>query len=383
MCGETASGLRLKRYQRVICQQCGESLFVLPINVYPEPPPPPPEQPEDVDGDPRAREPDIEGALLDQAEADAAKDHDLLNELAAESRHETRKDKPTAKRRKKKAKAAKPKAVPAEEPEATPEPAPAQPALVLRVPLRQRLRRFFSPFRITVVTIVGVVVATVAWQVHSRNVENARVEFDAARKKALTLLEERDFAGAEPLLDQARRAADLTGRRDGLANRVRRLYLETNAINNLAQTSLFEALSTATAGARTDAPAVLMSQLEERWIVLDTHVAPAGRVEDENLFTVDLPLQINGVLVEARVVGSEFDGLRLPREGSQVIFAAQIAACALEGGQPDTLVLQLAPESVRLWTDADLYDAIGMSGLEDSAALEVLQRQAEHLGVEP
>lgn len=252
--------------------------------------------------------------------------------------------------------------------------------LTAREPIRQRLRRVFSPFRLVVASVIAIIIATAAWQIHSRNVESGRLRFDTARKKAMTLLEEQDFAAAEPLLVEAAQAADLIDRQDTSANKVRRLALETNVLNNLSVTSVYEALNAATVASEDNMTSVLTTQLGDRWLVLDTHVTPKRSTEDGIRYAVEMPLLVNGVLVEATVVTEEFSRLGLKKAGMPIAFAARIESCELKKkkGEPNRLVIQFASDSVRLWANQMTYDALGFS---ESELPEHLAEQASSLGV--
>jgi hypothetical protein len=393
-CGERTIGLRISRYQQVICRQCGEPLFVLPANVYPGPPPPEPKL---------VAEPESEAELgldqlaLEEAAADEptraadepapeppVADGDLLGALANESKSLTRKGQQEELERKQLAEERQKRKAQLKKKRAS-EKAKAKKArdenpLTARVPIGQRLRRVFSPFRLVVASVIAIIIATVSWQIHSRNVESGRLRFDTARKKAMTFLEEQDFVSAEPLLVEAAQAADLIDRQDKSANKVRRLALETNVVNNLSVTSVYEALNAATVASEDNMSSVLTTQLGDRWIVLDTHVTPKHSTEDGIQYAVEMPLLVNGVLVEAAVVTEEFSRLGLKKSGMPIAFAAKIEACALKKkkGEPNRLVIQFASDSVRLWANQMTYDALGFSGSE---LPEHLVEQAASLGV--
>ena len=363
--------MRMPRYQQVICKQCGEPLFVLPANVYPAPPPPEPEPQvigQSVDED-ALREAAEDEPLRDAAgrrRRQPSGEADVLSELAdeswkstkpgkAETRTEERKrkhDEREQERRKSKAKREKQR----EEREQNP--------LTKREPIHAKVKRFFSPFRIIVVSIIGLVIGTIAWQVHSRKVESARLTFDTSRKKAATLLEEQKFAEAESVLKEAAEAADLVGRDDVAANRVRRLSLEVQVLNELSPTSFYEAVNTATTASRADVTTILMTQLEDRWIVFDTFVVPDGKVEDQNRYAIDIPLLVNDILLNAFVVGGELNKLKPGSGGVPAVFAAKIKGCSLGSADPTVLQVELDGASVRLWTDPKMFEALGFSADE-------------------
>ena len=391
-CGERTVGLRISRYQQVICKQCGEPLFVLPANVYPGPPPPDPKRVPESQPEPEPDQLALAEAAADEptrsanepAPEPSVAEDDLLGALANESKSLTRKGQQEELERKQLAEEREKRKAQLKKKKAT-EKAKARKArdenpLTAREPIRQRLRRVFSPFRMVVVSVIAIIIATVSWQIHSRNVESGRLRFDTARKKAMALLEKQDFAGAEPLLVEAAQAADLIDRQDKSANKVRRLALETNVVNNLSVTSVYEALNAATVASEDNVTNVLTTQLGDRWIVLDTYVTPQRSTADGILYAVEMPLLVNGVFIEATVVTDEFSRLGLKKSGMPIAFAAKIEACMLKkkNGEPNRLTLQLASDSVRLWANQVTYDALGFS---DSELPEHLAKQASALGV--
>lgn len=364
-CGERAIGMRMSRYQQVICKQCGEPLFVLPANVYPAPPPPEPKTEtisQNVDADAlreAAEEEPLQNAANKQKPTPEA--GGVLGELADESWKSTKagKEESRAEERKRKSEARQQQREKAKTKRESQRQEREENPLTKREPIRVKVRRLFSPFRIIVVSITALVIATIAWQVHSRNVESARLTFDTARKKAATLLEEKKFVEAAPVLQEAVEAVELLGRNDVPANRIRRLNLEVEVINDLSQTSFYEAVNTATTAAAPDVKAILMTQLAERWIVFDTLVRSDGRVEEQPRYVVDIPMLVNDALLSAFVVGGELGRLQPGPDGVPAVFAARIKDCSFRQGDPATLQVELEGSSIRLWSDPGTFAALG------------------------
>ncbi len=408
-CGERLVGFRTPQHQQVVCTRCGERLFVLPANVYPEPPPAPraavetipaPEPDERASGEPDTA--DSQAALTDGGDGqDTENDNsarrssgtaggdDPLAQLSAESRRSTRKTKQARRQGKPDSEPAR-KVAPAGNPAAVPAPADTTPPpVVFRDPLgtriRRRLRRTFSPFRLIVVAMLCLVSVTVWWQVNQRREETARVDYELARKKAFDALAQNDFGAARPWLAKAAAAADLAGREDTVAQRVRRLSLETEVLNQLSATSLFQAVSTATLAPPGDMAAALLNRLGDRWIVLDTWVTPGTVTPAGRVYSIDTPLLVNDTLVQATVTGGEFDVLDLPSAGYQVVFAGQVTSCDLVrsgGGDPNRLVLGFDSDSIRLWASPETYRAAGFVIDDEDAGQtdDILLHQARKLG---
>ncbi|MFK7820370.1 MAG: hypothetical protein AB8G99_16735 [Planctomycetaceae bacterium] len=382
-CGESALGVRLSRFQQVICKQCGEPLFVLPRNVYPAPPPPKPEAKEVP-----AKEEEDE-ALTEAAEIEkkpTAADG-LLGELAAESKGLTKKakrDQEEIKQRRKekqrtdgaKSRRGKKKAAR----EAAKVEQQSNP-LLAKVPLRQRIRRQLSPFRLIVAAAILAIGGTAWWQIRSRSIESARLRFDSARKKAVRLLDEGDFAGAEPLLDEAVAAADLTDRQDRFSILMRQLRSEANVVNNLSDGAFGDAVARATAASREEMASTLMAEFGGRWMVLDTWIRPV-ETNDAGLtdFEVDVPLLLNDISLVANVTTTRFDVLNVGENGQPVVFAAKLLSCEAVGqGKKTQLSLRFDPNSIRLWATTKTYKFMGF---QDDEVPEHLSQQADILGVE-
>ena len=378
VCGTRSVGLRRERYQQVLCKTCGEALFVLPINVYPEPPPEKPRAKE-LAGPPKPPPLPRDGS----PNAEASADDDLLAELSEESRRREKErilggaptvpqppKRLTRRERRKQAKQKK-----AEEKRKR-----AEDPLTARVPLRQRLRRVFSPFRMVVVSIIGLIAATVGWQVHQRNIDSARLTFENDRKDGLAAMASGDFRTAEELFVSAANAADLVGRDDVGAHRVRRLAIESAVINDLTDRSLFEAVQSASDSRGQSAAQRVVDVLADRYVVLETRVVPDGRTDEGPRFGVEVPLFLNQTFVEAEVIGGEFEQLALSQDGSSVIFAAKVESAwfGQDAGQ-DFLMLTLDADSVHLWTDKRTLAAIGLE--LDELTLKTLTNQSKLFGI--
>ena len=398
-CGLRTIGIRMPKHQQVMCKQCGDMLFVLPHNVYPAPPPVMPE--------PVPPEIDAEDALRQAAEKETQRKSDgLLGELADESRGQTQKaqreqeelrklreqksreedaesQKPTRTEKKKRSAAQKKedRAARREARRKRKEDAQNNP-LTAKVPLKERVRKQITPFRVIVVSAVLLIAITTWWQVRSGRIESARLRFDTARKKAMELLAEGEIVEAEPLLSEAADAADLVDRQDEHAIKVRQLHLEINALNNMAETSVFDALSSATSGPPDDMGSAVMSKLGGKWIVLDTWVRPVKRIDGDLIeYVVDLPVFTNNVLVETRVQTTAFTPFRIVRSGAPIVFAAKIESCEAETRKKKTrLMVRLDEDSVRLWANKLTYKALGFS---DDELPSHLDQQAALMGIEP
>lgn len=334
---------------------------MLPANVYPEPLPKP-----EVASQPIAAA--ASGPSADESErvTPVAAGHDVLGELVADEKQKREAPQPEKK----------PKDKTKKEKRAKPEPE----RLVAGVPLRQRLRRVFSPFTLILVGMGVVVFATISWQVHQGRVESASFAYDSSRDEALEALDARDFETAAPLLRKAVDAADLLERTDGHANHVRRLNSQVDVMLNLSSLSMFDFVDRLSDRSRD--PGELVRGIGSGWFVLDTYVVPGGRnAEGLRQFEVEIPIVSEGTRVRMMVVGGEFESLGMGSSGARVIFAAKIAECRHVG--QDRIVLDAEPDSVRLWTDAGLFAELGFHAeAGEAGTIAVLDRQAEALGVE-
>lgn len=371
-------GLRRERYQQVLCKSCGEALFVLPINVYPEPPPEKPRATEIAGGPkppPLPKEP--------TAGSGAAGTDDLLADLEQESRFREKQkilgdDSPVPPLPRKLTRAERKEL--ARQKKANEKRQRQENPLTAREPFGRKLRRVFSPFRVVVVSIVGLVVATIAWQVHQRNLDSARLTFENGRKNANAALGAGDFEKAETLFASAADAANLVGRDDVGANRVRRLAIETEVLNSLSEGSLFQAVQRASTSRGSVAAQRVVDLLGGDYIVLATRVFPSRRTEDGQRFLVEVPLFLNGTFVDAEVTGGEFERLKLDKDGTEAVFSAKVQSAQFgQDAGKDFLMLKFEPDSVRLWADKRTLAAVGVE--VDESTLEILASQAELFGI--
>jgi hypothetical protein len=403
-CGERTIGIRMPRYQQIICKQCGEALFVLPRNVYPSPPP---AKVEPVPADPGTHAtgaaslnvPVDDGALIETAELEqsATSTDGLLGELAAESKGLTQKarreqeeiqqrrrlsklkaegkEKAKENTSKRQSRRAKKKA----ELEAAKQEQQANP-LLAKVPLKQRIRRQLSPFRLIVAAAILVIAGTTWWQIRSRKIESARLRFDTARKEAMRLIDEGNLAAAEPLLDDAVAAANLIDRQDRISLLIRQLQLETNVVNNLSVGSLGDAIDTATLVRRDEMASVLISEIGDQWILFDTWVTPTNSGTGDIDYDIDVPLLSNEIPVTGRVQTTAFKRLAFTKAGKAVVFAAKLLSAEVRGQAEDAvLTLRFDPNSVRLWGTEKTYKRMGF---EDDEVPPHLIEQAQALGIE-
>lgn len=366
-CGVRHAGLRKKAPQRIICRECGSSLFILPRDVYPAPKvvaespakekPAPAVAPPAVEREPAEPELAPVGSILDEVVV-----------LDDEGPRAPRKPKPNKKK----------------------EPAPA-PAKEPRKPPEQFLR----PYHFILAAVVGVVLLTVFLAIRSRARERAILIYKEEAEKGLAAVAAHSWIEARSHLDLAGDAADLLGRTDPESVRVRQYRAETTALNLLAPASLVDILDEAERTLPDNYgawPAEFHSKYGGRWLVLEVPVKQvAGGKSDKPKIVVDwsIPIGEEKRPVEIAPIPA-LDKLKLSETPQNVILGVQLESVAWEkANRKDTVgkwVVTFVPDKSVLWTDLATYEGAGMSFSEEyrpSAATEkALREQREALGLE-
>ncbi len=156
-CGQEHQGLRKSRAQRIICQSCGTALFVLPKNVYP-PPPARKKKRRSNSGPPQ-------GPSLPPVTEVATYVFQRSTAAASKVGHSVRRR-----------------------------------GLAARTSMQTRRREFltffrsqFTPFRVVLVSITGIIVATALWTWRSRQLEAASQAFQSGFEQGQQALAEGDL----------------------------------------------------------------------------------------------------------------------------------------------------------------------------------------------
>ncbi len=339
-CGLRHTGLRKRRHQRIVCRSCGASLFVLPRNCYPPPAAPAPPRkkrkrrrsagPSTRDVPERVKPPVVLAAgkrLVSQAATNVAETSTTVSRGAADLGR----------------------------------------SVGSRVSASALAGvRFWKPFRLIVVGIVAIVLATLAFTSRSRSLEQALGDFKQATELAEAEFAERNFAAANEHYARAVAALDRLQRDDPLARETRQWERETRVLCNLASYSPLELAAQADQafekGAGDEWQRTFALRNRHEWVTIEA-LARSIAGQGHATFVVGIPAAIgpHARVVELRIeASSAFDAIAIEGDARTVICAGQFDSCRLS---PDgqAWVLTLAPDTVFLWKNIESYQALGFT----------------------
>lgn len=339
-CGRVVRGRRESGWQEVACDRCGETIFVLPRDAYPEVATPQPAGPAPLkSGAPR-------GARLGELRS-------RWQELVARVRT-----------------------------------VPGAAAGAVQEWIR-RGRRQITRLRLIVFGAIGILLLTVwwVWSAHTR--EQALLTLGQAVEHGEQALAENDLAKAAVEFRRAAEALDVLGRRDAAARRLRQLDRECEAATHLATASIPEMLEEAQR-ARENNPAAdwrdrFRTAYGERWVVLDTLLHRVPRERGGFDFRIEYPLGVGGlpVVIEAELPG--FRQLSWTGDSRPVVFAAPAVDCRLSEADPKRWIVQLDGERGFLWRHYETYHALGFMPDEfrsEEAIRQLLMEQSGEAGAQ-
>ena len=383
-CGKQVSGTRTARYQQIECLDCGEPLFVLPDNVYPEPP---------LEKLGRARKQPVErttGRSVGSDERQCPIGHQPRTKdtgQAVSPGEDTTEVKGAAG-----ADASERVSAETSQTAADGLPLGESPANLLQHPGPRR--RIITSFRMILLLIGLLVVATSAVHWHKRQREQAELTLQSARKNGALAVADGNFAAASREYLRAASAGRLLGRSDAKVQSLEQLHRQSEVVCNLAATPLPAALSAANLAYARDGrwQKQFATAFGDDWLVLDAEIARApdrgGRwsasVSGRHRFDVRFPLRVGGAQVHLTSDASHLETFVEGEQPERMIFAAQVA-----GVRRDTVT---GSWIVRLRDDVVVITSqhhLGAAGFDDDdqdraeRTRRLISRQARLLGVSP
>ena len=398
-CGHKVAGIRKPRIQFVDCSACGQSLFVLPVNLYPatrrtaslvvdgglaaraaaaarelagqtSPAQPASAQPnpnQSTPTDPRRSAPD-QAAQLDTPDATSSP------RRPAKRSRSTQSDATPATAATK---------TPAPTTSAANQPKPVTPIPLFtpqRTPFRVRIRRTFTPFRLLAAGCFAALVLTGAWIIHQQQIETARRTWRREIDAANTAEAERNRPALLQALRNAIAAANTLNKQDDDANTARALLLQCEAINQLSAVDPIDVLSKAAAPNNTTSPAELNSAL--RGLQLLFHATPQDAADPPPAVLLDLPLIIQGRTLQIAVDSPVLHKLAQQYPGQAALFVASIKSCRLEPEPGESAHIELDPQSITLLTSEFLANEAGIENSQLPELPEILKRQTALLSIQ-
>jgi hypothetical protein len=368
VCAHRISGMRTRAFQVVRCNRCGNYVFVLPRDVYPQPKPKKKASPKGASA--------IRGeSTPPPASPGVAPAAPLRRNLGAGS---TEIAAPAA-----------PAASPAKAQAVSTSSDSSSEIRIEAIELTAR-GSLFTPVRVMACAIFGVVILTgyFVWQSQRKE------------KAALTLREHLDageaafraskFEEAAAEYQQAAQAVDILGRDDVESRIVRQKARELNAIAHLSRLSLYdlcEEARLAVAEGETKWNERFDRNHRDTWIIVEGDVVSDAGPDGTQQPLIRYPFPIADgapVILDARLKALE------PRSAvagpQRVIFAGQLVSFAEEGSKSKSWVLRLKDTTAFLWTGDDTYRALGLGTdalRNDEDTSRLLAAQGEIVGVKP
>lgn len=339
-CGGEVRGFREARPQQILCETCGEALFVLPVDLYPRPRTKPARRREKATAKPKTvREPrsTTVGPML------AERLRNARGALKASARS-----------------------------------AGAQ--------LKAGARRQMTPLRLVAAAMALVIAGTVWWAVRARGVEAAELSLRESLRLGEAALKEPDYPAAAEQFTIAAAALDRLGRDGEQARAIRQLARETSAMTHLAEGSLYEIAAEAEQNLRKSDQEwqdLFAFRYRGQWVVMETVLRRVENDAGEATVAVDYPLSFASRAVEVGFETDVFPELELPKEGRGVIFAAQLDGSWYDP-QRGVWRFSLRPATAFLWSNGQTYRALGAVPEAAAAARAVeslLAEQSRLLGI--
>jgi len=335
-CGYKVEATRRSSCQRVLCTDCGERFFLLPIDVYPRP---------------------VMKIRRIQAPISAE---------TAKTKSPTKASTPT-------------------------EVAPARPGIDLQAELTSaatRVRSQFTPLRQIVLSLLTVIGLTSWWQWNRAVRSSAEGDLKSATEAGVAALQKPDYVEAAQHFGRAAAAADILHRTDTAAEHARQMHRQLTAVNSLLTRSLIELIEAARATRLRENALAAESEFANlhagRWLVMQSEITPpAGsatpaailweqriQIFDESLvLTASLPAfaKIQATSPAPTTTPDSTPADPASRGTSalndlgqrEVLFAAQVESLKWNSEQ-STWVLTLKSSSGFLWTDYGLLLAAGL-----------------------
>lgn len=353
-CGETIRGVRRTRGIQKQCDQCGEALFVLPMNVYPA-------------------TKSVSSEVIGGRFADRLKV--IVGEfLPAKKKPQPSKNAAIAT----KSIAAAGKTVPGTAVEtSTPKPKLRIPKIP-RIELRKLIRRTFSPFRLVIISILCVVGLTGYWLTQQKAEEAARQVWLRSTDQIQSLLQDGKAVELEALLDETVSAGRVLGKADEEWRLTFNLSQETHAVNNLAASDLLAAFHSAYDNAgtmRKSAPQDITEASNSGVFVFDSSLRPDA--ESEGSFLFELPAAPGNQLVIGAIDLPQIQKYLQAVPDGRTLFSATVDSIVVPNRQHLAWRVKLDPASFVLLTNQDLCAQLGLSVDFDPDLESILVRQKD------
>lgn len=350
-CGATVSGMRRKSWIESECPECLQSLFVLTSNVYPSTK----SVPSEVLG----------GSLTDRLKT-------VAGELFPKKKQTKTKTKPKP--------AAAETAIAADTQESvSTEPLKPRKTLRQQLDIGRRLKRTFTPFRVLMLAMIGVIGFTSYWMTYQSHVESARQTWLKSPELIEQQLHEFAMVDLERTLQSAVEAADVLERNDVESRRVRNLLQETVAVNKIASRDLLTSFHDAynkNDVLEDDATETVTDVCRSGTFVFDSSLTKKAGLDD--VYLVDFPATPGRHPVEIIVPLPAVAEFLESIGDTRAIFAATIDRVETPKAKTyEPWVLHVEATSFVLLTSLPHCQHIGLSQEDDESLEAIIQRQRD------
>lgn len=358
-CGEMIHGIRRATWIETECPGCCQSVFILPVNIYPTTQSVPSEI--------------IGGSFADRLKV-------VVGELMPgrkEARPDTDPGKPS-KKKKKGAVADKAEVTESSDAGAAREVVPEVPRFRLpRIDIAGFFVRTFTPFRMLMLAMLSVVCLTGYWMVTQRRLEAAQQTWLRSAEQAEQNLADSDLVALEATLTEAVEAGYTLDKSDSDWRTTLNLLYETSAVNTLASSNLLTAFHNAYGPDNRlveDAAESVARTARSGTFVFDSWLQP----ERGGYYLMHFPATPGRHAVEVSLPLPLLSGLMENSADNRILFAAKIRE--IKSPTPKTnnpWQLLIDPQEFVLMTSLVHCEAVGLTVDEDPELTSLLDLQKQ------
>ena len=254
-----------------------------------------------------------------------------------------------------------------------------------RIDIVGAVKRTFTPFRLLMLAVIGVLGVTGYWVMHQRSVEKAQQAWLKSSDDIVEFLKDGNFIELEAALKQAVDAGRTLGKADADWRMTFNLYHETRAVNQIASGDLltdFHKAYIENGQLKQDAARSLLFASQSGSFVIDTFVRQDDSKDGYYLF--DLPASPGRHPVKASVALPQLKQFLDEFSDGRIFFAVRIESIEApnvdsQDSADNVWFVRFVPQTFVLLTSESLCEEIGMSTDFDSELASILARQRDFI----
>ena len=335
-CGKRGEALRTDGPQIMQCKQCGDRLYVLPLNVYPEPPPTP-------------------------------KNRTPASEKARQAKDSAKQQPAT------------------QQPQSKTEELVATNTISMLETVTESRRKIFTPLRLIVGCILLFVVITATWAFYSNRRGHAEETYLLAHDAGMDALKKEDYLAAEQEFEKVANAVRILKRTDPQAVSSAHFYMELKAANHLSSSTLYDIISKLEADYDEKRPQDWSDEFRAaysgQWFVIEGELETEQDISYSELMdrndkesnkkhdtdrnrsgsrmVIHYPVLVHDIPLVFAVdlpVLKKYASSNKPRP---LFLAVQINRCQLINDPTPVWVMDFKPETAFLWNNIETIPALG------------------------